>query len=205
MRNLYLTLTEIDNDFNGKEVKYYTKTIHTYSGLSVDFIPKGLKELEQMGIIEIVKNREGGRFKGKNIIFKGVLPPKTVTGLPVNGYYDPSEESTCLEESKRIKERKPQKSDPLSGKEFEEIRKLFGKNAVGIFLKSKVPLGFAIWAYKKKLPKDVKSAVPYVIALSKSEEVFAEWQRFTSKESKQEMQKIDLKNVLKGWEAEHES
>ena len=49
MRCLYDTITEIDSDFNGQEIKYYTKTIHSYSGLSKDWIPQGLKKLEELG------------------------------------------------------------------------------------------------------------------------------------------------------------
>ena len=43
---LYQILTEIESDFNSREINWYTKTISTYSGLSKDFIPKGLEELD---------------------------------------------------------------------------------------------------------------------------------------------------------------
>lgn len=66
---LYATLTEMDSDFNGKPIKYYTKTINTYSGLSKDFIPYGIRELEIMGVLEIIEDKDKGRFKGKRIRF----------------------------------------------------------------------------------------------------------------------------------------
>jgi len=69
-RNLYPILTEIQSDFFEEEIKHYTKTIATYSGPARDWIPKGLKILEKMGIISIKEEREGGKFKGKTIILK---------------------------------------------------------------------------------------------------------------------------------------
>ncbi|MDY4004404.1 MAG: hypothetical protein SOY68_00660, partial [Fusobacterium varium] len=54
IRNLYLTLTEIYSDFNGQDIKYYTETIAKYSGLSKGWIPKGLKILEELKVIELV-------------------------------------------------------------------------------------------------------------------------------------------------------
>jgi len=68
-RNLYLSLTEIDSDFNKKDIKYYTKTIATYSGLSPDWIPQALKTFEKMGVLEIEKVRESGKFSGQLIKF----------------------------------------------------------------------------------------------------------------------------------------
>ena len=62
---LYATLTEMDSDFNDREIKYFTKTIHRYSGLSKEFIPKGLKKLEGLGVLKIVQQRYKGKFKGK--------------------------------------------------------------------------------------------------------------------------------------------
>jgi len=66
-RNLYLTLTEIDSDFNGKPFDHFTKTISTYSGLSRDFIPQALRVLESMGIISTEEKRDSGKFSGKSI------------------------------------------------------------------------------------------------------------------------------------------
>ena len=59
---LYATLSEIDNDFNSKDIKYYTKTISTYSGLSREFIPTGLKKLEALNILKLVLDRESGIY-----------------------------------------------------------------------------------------------------------------------------------------------
>ncbi len=93
MRNLYLTLTEIDSDFNGKPIQFYTKTISTYSGLSRDFVPSALKELGQLGIIKIHGRKKAGKFSHLELIFtpenasvKAIkIPSKTVAGKAVNG------------------------------------------------------------------------------------------------------------------------
>ena len=91
MRELYSTITEIDSDFNGREIKYYTKTIATYSGLSKDWIPFSIKKLELLGIIEIVDDKKSGRFNGKHIVFtpektvKIANTSSTVTGRSLNG------------------------------------------------------------------------------------------------------------------------
>jgi hypothetical protein len=66
---LYATITEMDSDFNNKDIKKYTKSISTYSGLSKEFIPQGLKKLEELGILVIVLDKENGKFKGKRIVF----------------------------------------------------------------------------------------------------------------------------------------
>ncbi len=63
---LYTVLTWIDNDFNGEPILWYTKTIATYSGLDPHWIPKGLKNLQELNIIEVRKrarDEETGRFK----------------------------------------------------------------------------------------------------------------------------------------------
>jgi len=106
---LYVTITEIDSDFNGKDIKYYTKTISTYSGLSKDFIPTGLKYLEKLGIIILEEDRENGKFKGKRINFTPEnveeMPRKTIAvkptnGKPLNEKNEPSEDSIIIEDSK---------------------------------------------------------------------------------------------------------
>ncbi|MCF2674876.1 hypothetical protein I6E43_15975, partial [Fusobacterium varium] len=40
-----------------------------YSGLSKGWIPKGLKILEELKVIELVEERSKGKFKGKKLIF----------------------------------------------------------------------------------------------------------------------------------------
>ena len=57
-RNLYLTLTQIESDFNDNSIKFYTRTVATYSGLPINWIPGALKVLGKMGIIEIVTHRD---------------------------------------------------------------------------------------------------------------------------------------------------
>ena len=69
LRNLYLTLTEIESDFNGQNIKYYTATIAKYSGLSRGWIPKGLKLFEKLKMIMLVEEKNGGRFRGKSLVF----------------------------------------------------------------------------------------------------------------------------------------
>ena len=108
LRNLYLTITEMDSDFNGQDIKFYTKTISSYSGLSKEWIPSGLKVLEKLQIIKIVEEKEKGKFKGKKLIFtpeniieipKKTVPGKTLNGEPFNGKTDTSEDSTYLEDN----------------------------------------------------------------------------------------------------------
>lgn len=102
---LYATITEMDSDFNNRNIKHYTKSISTYSGLSKDFIPQGLKKLRELGIIEIVSDKEKGKFKGKRLVFtpekiqamkhrivRETADGKTVNGKPVGGKIEPSED-----------------------------------------------------------------------------------------------------------------
>ena len=101
LRNLYLTLTEIYSDFNGRDIKYYTQTIAKYSSLSKDWIPKGLKIFEKLKVIQLVEERSKGKFKGKRLIFtpENIIPDKTITE-----FLEPSEDSLYLEDNKRIKD-----------------------------------------------------------------------------------------------------
>ncbi|WP_294713239.1 hypothetical protein, partial [uncultured Fusobacterium sp.] len=95
LRNLYLTLTEIYSDFNGKTIKYYTETIAKYSGLSKAWIPKGLKIFEDLKIILLVEEKDNGRFKGKSLVFTPenidemdapTVKLKSSNGISVNGF-----------------------------------------------------------------------------------------------------------------------
>ena len=101
LRNLYLTLTEIYSDFNGRDIKYYTQTIAKYSSLSKDWIPKGLKIFERLKVIQLVEERSKGKFKGKRLIFtpENIIPDKTITE-----FLEPSEDSSYLEDIKRVKD-----------------------------------------------------------------------------------------------------
>ena len=101
LRNLYLTLTEIYSDFNGRDIKYYTQTIAKYSSLSKDWIPKGLKIFEKLKVIQLVEERSKGKFKGKRLIFtpENIIPDKTITE-----FLEPSEDSSYLEDIKRVKD-----------------------------------------------------------------------------------------------------
>jgi hypothetical protein len=86
---LYQGLTWIDNDFNEQNIKYYTKTIATYTGLSKDWIPQGLQKLEKLSVISIYEDKSKGRFSGKVVAFTpqkaGKIPQETVTGQSVIG------------------------------------------------------------------------------------------------------------------------
>lgn len=66
---LYQTLTEIDSDFNGREISFFTKTISTYSWLSVRFIPKALEEFQDLKILKIIEKKDWGKFAWKDLIF----------------------------------------------------------------------------------------------------------------------------------------
>ncbi|WP_373078228.1 hypothetical protein [Fusobacterium varium] len=118
LRNLYLTLTEIYSDFNGQDIKYYTQTIIKYSSLGKDWIPKGLKIFENLKVIQLVEERNKGKFKGKRLIFtpenikemekftneqkindENTIPDKTVTE-----FLEPSEDILLLEDNKRIED-----------------------------------------------------------------------------------------------------
>lgn len=66
---LYQTLTEIDSDFNGKEISFFTKTISTYSWLSVRFIPSALEEFQDLKILKIIEKKDGWKFAWKDLIF----------------------------------------------------------------------------------------------------------------------------------------
>lgn len=66
LRNLYLSLTEIESDFGQQEIRGFTRLIHHYSGLSEDFIPKGVKFLEKLGLCKTEDLRDKhGRFAGR--------------------------------------------------------------------------------------------------------------------------------------------
>lgn len=107
-RNLYGTITEMDSDFNSQDIKFYTKTISTYSGLSEDWIPKGLKKLQELKIIMIVADRVNGKFKGKRLIFTpenidesicDTITVKSTNGKFTNGFLESSEDISLLEDS----------------------------------------------------------------------------------------------------------
>ena len=101
LRNLYLTLTEIYSDFNGQDIKYYTQTIARYSGLNKEWIPKGLKIFEKLKMVQLIEDRDKGKFKGKRLIFtpENIIPDKTITE-----FLEPSEDSSYLEDIKRVKD-----------------------------------------------------------------------------------------------------
>lgn len=107
-RNLYGTITEMDSDFNNQDIKFYTKTISTYSGLSEDWIPKGLKKLQDLKIIVIEEDRVNGKFKGKRLIFTpenidesicDTITVKSTNGKSLNGFLESSEDISLLEDS----------------------------------------------------------------------------------------------------------
>ena len=113
LRNLYLTLTEIYSDFNGQDIKYYTQTIARYSSLNKEWIPKGLKIFEKLKMVQLIEDRDKGKFKGKRLIF---TPEniEEIKNLPntekinddntVSEFLEPSEDISYLEDIKRVKD-----------------------------------------------------------------------------------------------------
>ncbi len=110
LRNLYLTLTEIESDSMGQAVEYYTNKVSTYSGLSKDWIPKGLRILQHMGIITIKETRDHGKFSGRVLYFSSSIDETsngtTDTGETVNGYPDTIEHNNSIEHTKDKEEKK---------------------------------------------------------------------------------------------------
>ena len=113
LRNLYLTLTEIYSDFNGQDIKYYTQTIARYSGLNKEWIPKGLKIFEKLKMVQLIEDRDKGKFKGKRLIFtpenieeiKNLPNTKKINDdNTVSEFLEPSEDVSYLEDIKRVKD-----------------------------------------------------------------------------------------------------
>ncbi len=137
MKLLYCTLTEIESDFNENHIKYFTKTIHTYSGLPKDWIPKGLKRLEDMGIFTIEQEREHGKFKAKYLVWnekytQNTVTGKTVNGKTINGNPDTSDERSLLDEHSLSDEINPPTPSP-KGSGVSPPKKPYGE-AKTIFL-----------------------------------------------------------------------
>ena len=93
---LYQTLTEIDSDFNGKEISFFTKTISTYSWLSVRFIPSALEEFQDLKILKIIEKKDWGKFAWKDLIFTPdeVIDPNEIKNTDKIGKKTVSQEST---------------------------------------------------------------------------------------------------------------
>ena len=123
LRNLYLTITQMDSDFNGKHINWYTKTISTYSGLSVKWIPTGLKVFEELNIVKIIRNRDKyGRFQISELIFtpdsvaKSITTdvPKPPSRKPASGKLPSSEDSTSKEDSNILEDNTNTKDGSIS-------------------------------------------------------------------------------------------
>ncbi|MCK4754953.1 MAG: hypothetical protein KAS58_06950 [Calditrichia bacterium] len=128
LRNLYLTITQMDSDFNGKHINWYTKSLSTYSGLSVKWIPTGLKVFENLNIVKIIRNRDKyGRFQIGELIFtpdsvaksKTTDVPKPASGKPASGRtpsgkLPSSEDSTSKEDSNILEDNTNTKSGSIS-------------------------------------------------------------------------------------------
>jgi hypothetical protein len=128
LRNLYLTITQMDSDFNGKHINWYTKSLSTYSGLSVKWIPTGLKVFEELNIVKIVRNRDKyGRFQINELIFtpesvaksKTTDVPKPASGKPASGRtasgkLPSSEDSTSKEDSNILEDNTNTKGGSIS-------------------------------------------------------------------------------------------
>jgi len=80
---LYQTLTHLHSDFNGEPIKYFTKTISTYSGLSPRFIPIGIKKFQEFGIVKLSGLKEDYTFVTKVLKFTPENVPMSSDSFPV--------------------------------------------------------------------------------------------------------------------------
>ena len=182
LRNLYCSITEIDSDFNSQPINYYTKTIATYSGLHKEWIPKGLKILENLNIIEIQETRKDGRFHSKTIIFtpekvrdmprlpdpdkfhySDRISDTTATRFSGNGNPVELEDSIIQEEilSKeriRDKSRTPQTEKKTSYKPNKKILALLKDNIPITGMRMRLPTG------KSKITKAYKQTQVFLLA-----------------------------------------
>ena len=95
-----------------------TQKIIKYSGLDKDWIPRGLKIFENLKVIQLVEERNKGKFKGKRLIFtpenikemekftneQKINDENTITDKTVPEFLEPSEDSLYLEDNKRIED-----------------------------------------------------------------------------------------------------
>src|SRR2546421_433594 len=58
IRAIYLALTEIDSDFNGSPIPFFTETVGTYAGVSREVAGKYLNMLEEEGLIKRTRKRD---------------------------------------------------------------------------------------------------------------------------------------------------
>lgn len=80
---LYNALTWIHSDFNGEPVKYFTKTISKYSGLSPRFIPHGIKTFQDFGIVKLTGLKEDHTFITKVLSFTPENVPENTEKLTI--------------------------------------------------------------------------------------------------------------------------
>lgn len=119
---LYTILTHLASDQNGQELRSYTSVIRKKTGLSRDFIPKGIKTLEEMGLVQTNEIRQSGKFSAKEIRLMSYSPtdkPSTENTVPVktvNGYSDTIEDKEL--ETKTIKEHNSKEFGPVEFVEF---------------------------------------------------------------------------------------
>ena len=103
IRAVYLALTEIDSDFNGSSIPFFTETVGTYAGVSREVAGKYLNILEEEGLIQRTRKRDPQTKK--------FLGGTDVHILSVNSQH-PSSDS---EEAKPIGEKEPLSGYPSTG------------------------------------------------------------------------------------------
>ncbi len=220
---LYATITEIDSDFNQKNIKYYTKTIATYSGLSKDFIPTGLRRFEKMHILTIIGGKDKGKFKGKKLVFTpekiDELPRKTVAGKSLNGKSlngnnEPSEDSIVLEDSSlkeelyvesvaSIKKNSNSEANKEKNSEKEEYKSYFQHKKDGKML------GFTeseeLDIARKKILYGFRKISPSVESLSENKQQQQAFLSFCKKWGYERLIEVVVKiELMRKWNAEGE-
>lgn len=71
LRSVYLALCEIEDDFGGKPIHGFTKTVSAYTGMIEDTIRPYLKALKKSGFVEVRNTRKTGVGSGNEKLGSG--------------------------------------------------------------------------------------------------------------------------------------
>ncbi len=88
LRSVYLSLCEIESDFNDKPINFFTKTVGTYAGLSREAAGKYINLLIKEGLIKKVqiKDPKTNKFLGGTEVEILDLDSKMKSTKPLSGY-----------------------------------------------------------------------------------------------------------------------